>query len=150
MTTLWLGRSKLCRAAAVLLVGGVAFVIMPLSANSPGPTDSFLFSGGQAARGGEVFASHCAVCHGSELTGGGGSPTLNGPDFLFGWSKKTTKELVEYIATNMPPGQGHSLTDPEYEDVAAYILSANGFPAGQSPLAAVASKPIGQPPEAAK
>lgn len=138
------------RAALVLLMGGMAVNFTPLSAEATSRMDSSLFSEDQAKRGSVVLETHCAVCHGAQLTGGGGSPPLQGPDFLFGWSAKTTKELVEYIATNMPPGQGHSLTDQQYEDVTAYILGANGFPAGQTPLTPANPRPIGEPPEAAQ
>jgi alcohol dehydrogenase (cytochrome c) len=134
-------------AAALLSVSAVTLVFAPASAQPPVLADVTMYSESQAIRGSEVSANYCAACHGAELTGGGGAPTLKGPDFLFGWSKKTTKDLVEYIADRMPPGQGHSLTDQEYEDVTAYILSANGFQAGQSDLASATSKPIGQPPE---
>lgn len=135
------------RAAAVLFAGGVVGVFMPVSANPPVEVDTSLFSEIQATRGGEVLASHCAVCHGAELTGGGGAPSLNGPDFLFGWSQKTTKDLVEYISNTMPPGQSHALTDREYEDAAAYILKVNGFQAGDSALRPTNPIPIGEPPE---
>ncbi|QGY79246.1 PQQ-binding-like beta-propeller repeat protein [Sphingorhabdus lacus] len=133
------------RAAAALFVGGTVIAFLPVSAEPPVQADSSLFSEDQATRGKVVYASHCAVCHGFELTGGGGSPTLKGPDFLFGWSRKSTKDLVDYISVNMPPGQGRSLSGQEYEDVAAYILGANGFRAGQSPLTATTLRVIDQP-----
>lgn len=149
MITLVLTDSKLrwaVRVAPILLVVSAVAFVAPLNAEPPAGTDTPLFSAVQATRGGPVVAAHCAVCHGSELTGGGGAPSLNGPDFLFGWSKKTTTELVEYIATNMPPGQGHSLPDRDYEDATAYILSVNGFPAGVSDLTPAKAKTIGVPP----
>jgi mono/diheme cytochrome c family protein len=149
MSIFWSDRSKLCWAAAALFAGSAAAVYAPVSAGPPVRADTSLFSEVQAARGSEVAANHCAVCHGAELTGGGGAPSLKGPDFLFGWSGKTTKELVEYIASTMPPGQGRSLTEQEYEDAAAYILGTNGFPAGQSSLSAATATLIGQPPDAA-
>lgn len=132
-------------AAAVLSIGVVAVVFRPLSAQALIAVDASLFTEAQATRGGEVFGAHCAVCHGAELTGGGGSPALSGPDFLFGWSRKSTKDLVDYIANKMPPGESHTLSDPEYEDVTAYILSANGFKAGQATLAPAMPKPICEP-----
>jgi len=146
-------RNKLHRAARgalFLLVGGVAVNFTPLNAETSILMVSSLFSEDQARRGGVVLETHCAVCHGAQLTGGGGSPPLQGPDFLFGWSAKTTTELVEYISTSMPPGQGHSLSDQQYEDVTAYILGANGFPAGQTLLTPENPKPIGEPPETAQ
>lgn len=138
------------RSAATLLVSACAAVYPPVSADASGPVDSALFSELQASRGSEVYGANCAVCHGAALTGGGGAPTLQGPDFLFGWSAKSTTQLVEYISSAMPPGQAHSLTGEEYEDVTAYILGVNGFPAGQADLSPATPKPIGQPPEPAQ
>jgi alcohol dehydrogenase (cytochrome c) len=137
------------RAAVVLFVGAVAISFLPVSAEPAAQSVGSLFAAPQAKRGGAAYATHCAVCHGFELTGGGGSPALAGPDFLFGWSQKTTKDLVDYISVNMPPGQGRSLSGQEYEDVTAYILGANGFPAGQSPLTSTTAQVIGQPKEEA-
>ena len=136
--------------AAILYSGGIAAYDPSKNIGTVSAEDSGLFSAAQAARGGEISGAHCAMCHGAELTGGGGSPPLQGPDFLFGWSPKTTTDLVEYISEKMPPGLGHSLTEQQYEDVSAYILSANGFPAGPSPLNPANPKRIGETPEAAQ
>jgi hypothetical protein len=43
---------------------------------------------------------------------------------------------------NMPPGQGGSLTDPQYVDVVAAVLKGNGFPEGTADLAPDALKGI--------
>ena len=134
------------RAVPVLFLSGCAAVSPPVSEEATTPADNSRFTEVQASRGGEVFGANCAVCHGAALTGGGGAPPLRGPDFLFGWSAKTSKDLVDYISTTMPPGQAHFLTQGEYEDVAAYILSANNFPAGQTPLSPASPKLIGRPP----
>lgn len=179
MSESWFGGSRLRRAAgaaAILIAGNVAGAVTPakpvvakpaaskmVNPVKPGAVkpvtpvaaaapkaDGSLFSEIQVTRGAEVLGAHCAVCHGAELRGGGGSPPLQGPDFMFGWSNKTTKDLVELISAKMPPGQAHSLSNQEYEDVTAYILSANGFRAGSTPLSPVNPQPIGQPPEAAK
>lgn len=135
------------RAAMALSLGSFVFVYASVSAEVTGQAGNSLFSEQQAVRGSKVLGTHCAVCHGAGLTGGGGSPPLQGPDFIFGWSSRTTRELVDYIATKMPPGQAHSLTAQEYEDVSAYILSANGFKAGDKPLSPAAALLIGEPPE---
>lgn len=138
------------RAVAFLVLGGFAVSLTPVNAGPPVSVDGSLFSEAQATRGGTVYATRCAVCHGTELTGGGGSPPLKGPDFLFGWSSKSTTALVEYISVKMPPGQKGLLSGQENEDVTAYILRANGFPAGRSPLSPATSKPIGEPAETAE
>jgi mono/diheme cytochrome c family protein len=151
MSRIWPDTRSLCRglgAAVILVAGGTAFDYW--TASAAGLESSSLFSEAQATRGSEVSGAHCAVCHGAGLTGGGGSPPLQGPDFLFGWSPKSTGDLVAYISEKMPPGQGRSLTEQQYIDVSAYILSANGFPAGSSSLHPALPKPIGEPPATAQ
>ena len=51
--------------------------------------------------------------------------------------------LLAVIRTSMPPGLDGSLSDGEYLDIVAYILKANGHPAGNQPLAANAAVLIG-------
>ena len=132
-------------AIAALLVSAVASTAAVVAPAGAQALAASLYSSTQAARGGEVYATNCAVCHGPELTGGGGAPALRGPDFLFGWSPKTTKDLVNFISTNMPPGQGHTLPDAQYVDAAAFILSTNGFKAGSADLTLSSPRPIAAP-----
>lgn len=94
------------------------------------------FTAAQAVRGGQYYAERCASCHGATFGGSNGSPALKGPEFAFGWSGKPVRELYDYIRTKMPPGMIGVLDDPQYADVTACILAANGRTAGPDELGA--------------
>lgn len=107
------------------------------------------FSVSQVEPGLEVYEQHCAICHGYTLQSGEmGGPPLTGKYFFDRWSGRTVGELLEYIHTNMPFGQGGTLTTTQYENVTAYVLDFNDFPAGEAPIgaeSAVLDQPIVQP-----
>lgn len=113
-------------------VAAVMIVVAPAaSLAAEGPQ----FTAAQAARGEKAYADACALCHGADMAGGPGVPSLSGPDFAFGWKSKPTAELFDYIHKNMPPGQAGSLGDQQYLDIVAAILAKNGVAAGQTELA---------------
>ena len=62
------------------------------------------------------------------------APPLRGDDFLATWKGRNTAELFERIRSTMPTDSPGSLSGQRYLDIVAYILSANGFPAGESEL----------------
>src|SRR5690349_17383194 len=65
----------------------------------------------QATRGKDEYEYSCGSCHIHDLSGDSikDIPPLAGPDFMNTWQGKTVKELVEYIATNMPQDSRGSL-----------------------------------------
>lgn len=85
----------------------------------------------QAERGAAVFNTSCSICHGQDLVGGPSTPSLVGPEFMFGWKQKNAADLQAYIKTKMPPGNVGNLSDQQYADIVAFMLKANG----QSPNA---------------
>lgn len=84
----------------------------------------------QAEAGQRVYERSCAMCHGGELQGASHAPQLAGPDFQNTWSNRTVAELHDYTSSTMPLGNPGGLTSQQYLDVTAYILRANGHPAG--------------------
>ncbi len=102
------------------------------------------FTQAQAAAGRTVYEQSCAQCHMSDLTGAFEAPELAGPNFTRVWGARPVSELIDLIRVSMPPGQGGSLPDDAYPNVAAYILQANGSAlgpgGGASPAATVASR----------
>jgi alcohol dehydrogenase (cytochrome c) len=76
--------------------------------------------------GSQVYAEHCATCHGSVLRGGG-APPLAGPTFLAKWSGRKADELYTLIATTMPGNASGKLSPEQYREVDDFILAANGF-----------------------
>lgn len=95
-----------------------------------------VYSKPQASRGQTAYNSKCARCHGDALLGGENSPALVDQDFLEKWNGKSVGALVELIRTTMPSDGPGRLSRQQSTDIAAYLLSANNFPTGDSDLAA--------------
>lgn len=91
------------------------------------------YSAQQATDGQTVFTQNCASCHGNDLEGDVG-PALVGQDFSGSADKNTVGSIFKFLSTQMPDGNGGSLSHTQYEDVMAYILSKNGYPAGSAKL----------------
>ena len=90
----------------------------------------------QAQDGANAFASNCAACHGAELEGTTLGPLLIGNAFLQRWGTQTPALLLNNIQANMPPGGNDSLSDEDYTNIVAHILSSNGVDAVTEALAA--------------
>jgi mono/diheme cytochrome c family protein len=89
----------------------------------------------QAARGETAYAKGCARCHGAALTGGDQSPPLAGSAFLGNWNGQSLVDLQQRIKTTMP-SDSIGIYDAKFvTDVLAFMLKANGFPAGPAELA---------------
>ncbi|MCE2541075.1 MAG: PQQ-binding-like beta-propeller repeat protein, partial [Acidobacteria bacterium] len=97
----------------------------------------------QAESGRAVYERECAVCHQSNLQGTFEAPQLAGESFLQFWGDLSPGDLFVRISGSMPPGQAGSLTDEAYLDVVAYLLQANGAPAGGAALTEAATVSIG-------
>jgi alcohol dehydrogenase (cytochrome c) len=91
----------------------------------------------QAERGATLYSKHCASCHGDRLEGGAGRP-LTGPAFTQTWGQATRSadDLYYVMHSSMPLPAAGSLTEREYVDLLAFILSRNGVPAGTDALSA--------------
>lgn len=93
------------------------------SAQTPNST----YTQAQAQAGATLYTQNCAMCH-SDATAGhmlvqpGTSPTIGG---IFG-----------IMTASMPLNQPGSLSPQQYEDIMAYALKNNGYPAGSQPLQA--------------
>jgi S-disulfanyl-L-cysteine oxidoreductase SoxD len=94
-----------------------------------------VYSRGQARRGQTAYNSKCARCHGDNLLGGEESPPLVDRDFLEKWNGKPVGSLVELTRKTMPSDGPGTLSRQQSTDIVAYLLSANGFPAGKADLA---------------
>jgi len=94
-----------------------------------------VYSKEQAGRGQTAYNSKCARCHGDNLLGGENSPALVDQDFLEKWNGKSVGSLVELIQKTMPSDGPGKLSRQQCTDIAAYLLSVNGFPPGNIDLA---------------
>jgi alcohol dehydrogenase (cytochrome c) len=78
----------------------------------------------------------------ADLAGRNEAPQLAGNNFMNTWRGRSTRDLFEFIQSTMPP-TGENLAAAQYLAVTAYILQANGAPAGLTALAATTAVPIG-------
>ena len=99
-----------------------------------------VFTEVQANRGQAAYTGACAICHGRRLNGAPDDPDMRSTPplaraaFLREWDGRSLAALFEYTRATMPEDNPNSLTDPEYVDVIAYMLSVGGMPAGPDAL----------------
>ena len=87
-----------------------------------------VYTAAQADRGDKLFAASCAMCHGANMSGGGGVPGLIGPELLVIWGNKPAYGLFDTIQATMPADAPGSLRPQQYADILSAIFKANGFP----------------------
>jgi S-disulfanyl-L-cysteine oxidoreductase SoxD len=96
-----------------------------------------VYTEAQAARGMAEYSRSCQGCH--AVVPDGKAP-LVGDAFWKSFSQKTGADLLTFVSTYMPNGAPGSLSSAAYEDIVAFILKSNGFPAGATEFG---SKTIG-------
>jgi mono/diheme cytochrome c family protein len=87
-----------------------------------------VFTVQQASRGGTTFRRACVACHSIS--------DFRGARFRLTWVGRTVGELFFVMSTLMPEGNPGSLSPEEYANIVSYMLSENGYPAGEVDLAA--------------
>src|SRR5689334_5422041 len=122
---MWAGLPLVCLAVAVLTLA---------AAEGPSVWDG-VYTAEQAKRGETAYLQACASCHGPALDGGDMTPPLVGGAFTSNWNDLTVGELFDRIRTTMPLDNPGRLSRLQTADVIAYLLEANGWPAGASALA---------------
>jgi polar amino acid transport system substrate-binding protein len=130
-----------CRRAATAL-GAVAFVTV-LASLSNASDRAVPFSAPQAERGHQLYLARCSVCHGAQLEGVS-APSLSADPT----ATSDTPSIADIFATivhRMPKSNPGSLAPADAADIAAFLLSSNGFAAGPRDLtpdvAAAADEP---------
>ncbi len=99
-----------------------------------------VFTEAQASRGQAVYTGACGICHGRRLNGAPEDPDMRSTPplararFLRIWDGRSLATLFEYTRATMPEDNPNSLTEQEYVDVIAYMLSVGGMPAGGDEL----------------
>ena len=99
-----------------------------------------VFTEAQATRGQAVYPGDCGLCHGRRLNGAPDDPDMRSTPplararFLRVWEGRSLATLFEYTRATMPESNPNSLTDQEYVDVIAYMLTVGGMPAGDDEL----------------
>jgi len=106
-----------------------------LAQSPPTQAKDGVFTAEQASRGQSHYAVFCAGCHADDLggtnSGDSGAPPLKHDTFMRG---STAEALFTKIQKRMPLDAPGSLSDEQVAELTAYLLKANGFPAGAMPL----------------
>jgi cytochrome c len=129
------GRRVSLSAASTLLAAALILAMMtdaePASpARQSQSAWDGVFNKEQVERGRTAYNAQCARCHGETLGGGENSPALVDDVFFTIWAGRSVGELVEYTRTTMPSDGPGKISRKRCIDIAAYVLSANGFPTG--------------------
>ncbi|MCY4637830.1 MAG: cytochrome c [Acidobacteria bacterium] len=119
----------LCAAAVV-----VAGLSVPAAAQDRTVNDG-VYTDQQATRGRTAYREQCAACHAADLFGGEMAPGLKGSGFIGGWSGATLWEFADFTNATMPQDAPGRLTARQLNDVIAFILQSNDYPAGEDELA---------------
>ena len=115
---------------AVILVRTGAGFSPPAAPQDPAPatksTMTGVYTAEQAAAGEKTYGNVCTGCHnlGSQ----------SGQVFATKWKGRPVFDLYEQISEKMPEDDPGSLSPAESAEVVAYLLKANGSPAGKQPL----------------
>ena len=109
-------------------------LILPniLSAQTRATVWDGIYTRAQASRGEAAYSAECARCHRDDF--GGYGNVLTGPRFMDRWREDKVKSFFEIVKSTMPRNAPASLSDAAYTDIVAYVLQANGFPAGTTEL----------------
>ena len=128
---------------ALAAVTGLAALFLSAGVGGARAQDGGVYTAAQAASGRAIYERECAVCHQANLQGSFEAPQLAGESFLRFWADLSPADLFVRTRSSMPPGAEGSLTDEEHIDVVAYLLEANGAPAGGTALTEATAVPIG-------
>jgi alcohol dehydrogenase (cytochrome c) len=103
-----------------------------------------IYTAEQANAGRQAYQANCAACHLPDLRGSNEAPPLGGSNFVNTWSGRTTSDLFNRIRTTMPANNPGSVGEPDVVNIVAFLLRANGAPAGTQALTSTTSVLIGE------
>jgi mono/diheme cytochrome c family protein len=122
------------RYARLALVAASALALSAAIGQQPGPsTARGAYTEAQATEGATLYKAACAACHGESLAGSFEVPGLTGT-FMARWSNGSVGTLFDYVSNAMPQMAPGSLGAEDNAKIVAYLLQANGMPAGAKPL----------------
>jgi alcohol dehydrogenase (cytochrome c) len=124
----------MCAAPALAAAMGIALLGQP--------AQNFVFTTEQAAAGRAAYQTTCATCHMADLGGRNEAPQLAGSNFMNTWRTRSTRDLLEFTQSTMPPS-GESLPVEQYLNIISFILQSNGAAAGAQPFTPATTVPIG-------
>lgn len=86
------------------------------------------FTFAQVEAGELTFSESCSDCHSTS--------EFRGSDFQYRFRRRTAWHLYRMVTETMPEDAPGSLSSDSYVAVVSYILSMNGYEAGETPLTA--------------
>lgn len=95
-----------------------------------------IYTSEQATKGRALYAQYCVSCHGNRGRGSPGSPGIVARVLNDKYADMPLSVYYDLMSQTMPKGQEGVLTDEQYADVLAFVLSLHGAPAGDSVLPA--------------
>lgn len=114
---------------ALVVVAAIA-AALPKTATAQEPearsTLDGVFSAEQVEDGRVAYEKSCTACHAPGY--------FTASTFQRSWSRRALYWLFKEIRTTMPEDNPGSLDRRETSEILAYILSLNGYPAGDLPL----------------
>jgi alcohol dehydrogenase (cytochrome c) len=124
----------------VIVFGGLTIgLIAAQQPSTPRPS----FTTAQAETGRAAYDASCSGCHLRDLKGAFEAPQLVGSNFLNQWGAKSVADLHGYLMASMPPADPGGPGRQTMIDIVAYILQANGAPAGSQALTPQATATVG-------
>jgi mono/diheme cytochrome c family protein len=117
---------------AALAAAFFGFSALPVYAACP---PGGIYTAAEATAGMADYNNNCASCHNADMSGNAG-PALAGPNFAsyLSFTKITAPQLQAFIVAQMPATAPGSLTATQYNNIFAYILSYNHYPAGNAEI----------------
>jgi mono/diheme cytochrome c family protein len=130
-------RAQRLTAGEVLALRREIILAAPGDAGAAPTPTALTCTAEQAERGEASYQRNCQDCHGTTLDNGefGGAP-LKGSYFSRHWGGGSVAALYGKTKTTMPPDRPGQLSDQTYADLTAFLLSQNGYAAGDKELPA--------------
>jgi hypothetical protein len=119
-------RRTIVLALAAVILGAASSIGAQPAADPPRTILDRVFSVAQADRGEKRFQQSCGACHRRE--------EFSGSAFSERWESRSLGDLLEYLSTTMPPGEGNQLEPTAYADLIGFFLGQNGYPVGYDEL----------------
>ena len=141
-------RKRLTSAVMALFLSGAVSAAGPAGAGAGAAQESRttvwdgVYTAEQATRGEAVYRSHCSSCHQADFSGTEEASPLSGDAFVQAWREDTVGNLYTRVRNLMPFDEPASLSEAAYLDSVAYLLQANGFPAGSRELTAAGAADV--------
>lgn len=144
------------RPTHALIAAAIPALSLLIAVAAPGQQPALttargVYSAAQAAEGEALYKGACAACHGENLMGTFEVPALTGR-FVGNWSDGSVGTLFTYVSDAMPQMAPGTLSPEDNARIVAYLLQANGMPAGPQPLPSeraaldrIAFVPVGSP-----